>query len=81
MLKKPGPTPGFLLILDMQFVNPLFLIALSAIIIPILIHLFNFRQFKKVYFTNVAFLREIQQETRKQSRLKQWLILDRKSVV
>lgn len=75
MLKKPGPTPGFLLILDMQFVNPLFLIALSAIIIPILIHLFNFRQFKKVYFTNVAFLREIQQETRKQSRLKQWLIL------
>lgn len=59
----------------MQFVSPLFLIALSAIIIPILIHLFNFRQFKKVYFTNVAFLREIQQETKKQSRLKQLLIL------
>lgn len=59
----------------MQFVNPLFLSALAAIAIPILIHLFNFRQFKKVYFTNVAFLREIQQETKKQSRLKQLLIL------
>jgi hypothetical protein len=59
----------------MQFVNPLFLIALTALAIPILIHLFNFRQFKKVYFTNVNFLREIQQETKKQSRLKQLLIL------
>lgn len=59
----------------MLFVNPTFLIALLAVIIPVLVHLFNFRQFKKVYFTNVAFLREIQQETKKQSRLKQWLIL------
>ena len=59
----------------MQFVNPLFLIALTALAIPILIHLFNFRQFKKVYFTNVSFLRELQQETKKQSRLKQLLIL------
>ena len=59
----------------MQFVNPLFLIALTTLAIPVLIHLFNFRQFKKVYFTNVSYLREIQQETRKQSRLKQLLIL------
>ncbi len=59
----------------MQFVNPFFLIALGALTIPILIHLFNFRKFKKVYFTNVRFLQEIQQETKKQSQLRQLLIL------
>ncbi|MDP1623579.1 MAG: BatA domain-containing protein [Bacteroidales bacterium] len=59
----------------MQFVNPFFLIALTALAIPILIHLFNFRKYKKVFFTNVHFLQEIQQETKKQSQLKQLLIL------
>ena len=59
----------------MQFINPLFLFALSALAIPILIHLFNFRKYKKVYFTNVRFLQEIQQETKKQSQLRQLLIL------
>jgi hypothetical protein len=74
-MENPGSRRDFFLSLAMQFVNPLFLIALTALIIPILIHLFNFRQYKKVWFTNVAFLREIQQETKKQSRLKQFLIL------
>jgi len=59
----------------MQFVNPFFLIALATLAIPILIHLFNFRKYKKVYFTNVHFLQEIQQETKKQSQLRQLLIL------
>lgn len=67
--------PGFFLSLDMQFVNPFFLFALIGLVIPILIHLFNFRKFKKVYFTNVHFLKEIQQETKKQSQLRQLLIL------
>jgi len=67
--------PGFFLPLTMLFVSPLFLVALSALVIPVLIHLFNFRKYKKVYFTNVRFLQEIQQETKKQSRLRQWLIL------
>ena len=59
----------------MQFVNPFFLFALATLAIPILIHLFNFRKYKKVYFTNVHFLQEIQQETKKQSQLRQLLIL------
>ena len=59
----------------MQFVNPVFLFALGALAIPILIHLFNFRKYKKVYFTNIHFLQEIQQETKKQSQLRQLLIL------
>lgn len=73
--KNPGNPAGIFLSLPMQFVNPFFLIALTALAIPILIHLFNFRKYKKVFFTNVHFLQEIQQETKKQSQLKQLLIL------
>ncbi len=59
----------------MRFIYPEFLFALFALAIPIIIHLFNFRRFKKVYFTNVRFLREIKQDTRSKSKLKHLLIL------
>jgi hypothetical protein len=59
----------------MEFVNPLFLYGLIAISIPIIIHLFNFRKFRKVFFTNVNFLEELKQQTQKQSRLKYLLTL------
>jgi len=59
----------------MNFLYPSFLFALSAIAIPILIHLFNFRKFKTIYFSNVRFLKEIKQETQKQSKLKHLLVL------
>ncbi len=59
----------------MHFINPLFLFGLLAISIPIVIHLFNFRRYKKVFFTNVRFLKEVKLETRKQSRLKHLLVL------
>ncbi len=59
----------------MQFVNPLFLFGLLAVSVPVIIHLFNFRRYRKVYFTNVRFLQEIRQETQKQSQLRHLLIL------
>lgn len=59
----------------MSFVFPTFLYALFALAIPIIIHLFNFRKYKKVYFTNVKFLRELKQESQSKSRLKELLIL------
>lgn len=59
----------------MSFVYPAFLFALSSIAIPIIIHFFNFRRYKKVYFSNVAFLRLIRDETRNRTRIRQWLIL------
>src|SRR6187551_1622500 len=59
----------------MLFTYPAFLFALSALSIPVIIHLFNFRRFKKIYFTNVRFLQEIKQDTRSRSRLKHLLIL------
>jgi hypothetical protein len=59
----------------MVFVYPLFLWAFAAISIPVIIHLFNFRRYKKVYFTNVKFLRELQLESKSRSRLRELLVL------
>jgi hypothetical protein len=59
----------------MKFAYPEFLYTLIAIAIPIIIHLFNFRKFKKIYFSNVEFLKEVQQETKAKSKLKHLLIL------
>lgn len=59
----------------MIFAYPAFLWALAAISIPVIIHLFNFRKYKKVYFTNVRFLKALQQESQSKSRLKELLIL------
>jgi len=58
-----------------NFLYPLFLIAAATLAIPVIIHLFNFRKFKKVAFPDIRFLREIQEQTRKSSRLKHLLIL------
>ncbi len=58
-----------------SFLTPYFLFALFLIAIPILIHLFNFRKFKKAYFTNVRFLQELKEETTRLSRLKHLLVL------
>lgn len=59
----------------MEFVYPTFLWALLALSIPIIIHLFHFRRFKKVYFTNVRFLKEVKEETSARSRLRNLLVL------
>lgn len=59
----------------MQFKHPEILYFLFALLIPILVHLFQLQKFKKVPFTNVAFLKKISQQTRKSSTLKKWLVL------
>ena len=59
----------------MQFKHPELLYALFLLIIPIIVHLFQLRKFKKVAFTNVAFLKETTLKTRKSSQIKKWLIL------
>lgn len=48
---------------------------LTALAVPILVHLFNFRRFKKMMFSNVSFLKEIKLETQSKSKLKHLLIL------
>ena len=59
----------------MLFKHPELLYALFLLLIPILIHLFQLRRFKRVDFTNVAFLKKVTLQTRKSSQLKKWLTL------
>lgn len=56
-------------------VHPNFLWALLFLAIPIIVHLFNLRRYKKVYFSNTSVLKNILQETQKMSKLKKRLLL------
>lgn len=59
----------------MSFLHPAFLWALSALAIPVLIHLFQLRRFKRIDFPNVRFLAEVSQQTRARRKVQHWLVL------
>lgn len=54
----------------MRFLYPNILWCLFALAIPIIIHLFNFRRHKVVYFSNTATLKTIEQENAKTKKMK-----------
>ncbi len=59
----------------MQFKYPELLWALLLLLIPVLVHLFQLRKFKKTAFTNVSLLKKVRAQTRKSRTLKKWLLL------
>jgi hypothetical protein len=59
----------------MRFVYPEFLWAFAALLIPVIIHLFNFRRYKTLYFSSLQFLKFVDQQTRATQKLKHYLIL------
>ena len=59
----------------MTFLNPAVLFGLLAASIPVLIHLFNLRKLKKVEFSTLIFLKELQKNKIRKVKLKQWLLL------
>jgi hypothetical protein len=59
----------------MQFQHPSFLFFLGFLIIPIVLHLYSFRQYKTFYFSSISFLKNIDQESKSVRKLKQLLIL------
>jgi hypothetical protein len=59
----------------MSFLNPLFLIALVAAAIPLLIYLLNVRKPKKVRFSTLAFFESLKQTAIKRLKLKRLLLL------
>jgi len=59
----------------MQFLHPGVLYFFPAIAVPVIIHLFNFRRYKKVYFTNVGFLEEFAKEHKSRNRIREFLLL------
>ena len=59
----------------MQFKYPELLWGLLLLLIPVLIHLFQLRRFKKTPFTNVKLLKKVQAASRRSKTLKKWLLL------
>lgn len=59
----------------MAFLHPSFLWALAALAIPVIIHLFQLRRFKRIDFPNVRFLQEVTQQTRSRKKVRHWLVL------
>ena len=59
----------------MKLLYPDFLWALLAVFVPIIIHLFNFKKFKREYFSNINLLKEVKLETQSKSKLKHLLVL------
>ena len=59
----------------MSFLYPLFLYGLLALSIPIIIHLFNFRKTRRVYYSSTQFLKNIKEASTSSLKIKHWLIL------
>lgn len=59
----------------MKFFHHEFLWTLSFLIIPIIIHLFNFKRHKTLYFSSLSFIKHVDQQTKSTKKLKHLLIL------
>ncbi len=59
----------------MNFLYPQFFWALLALTIPVIVHLFNFRRYKTVYFSNNRFLQAIQKKSQSFNQLRHLIIL------
>lgn len=59
----------------MKFAYPEFLFAFLVLLIPIIIHLFNFRKYKTLYFSSLQFLKNVEEQTKSTQKLKHILVL------
>jgi hypothetical protein len=59
----------------MTFLSPTFLWALLALAIPVLIHLFQLRRFKRLDFPDVRLLQEVTRQTRSVKKVRHWAVL------
>ncbi|NJN27789.1 MAG: hypothetical protein HC819_18380 [Cyclobacteriaceae bacterium] len=59
----------------MSFLYPEFLFGLFSLAIPVIVHLFNFRKSKKVYFSSTRFLENIKKASSQKLKIKHLLIL------
>jgi hypothetical protein len=64
-----------LLSLTMQFLQPAALWFLPLLIVPVIIHLFHFRRYKKLYFSSLKFIQFVEKEQQSAKKLRQLLIL------
>lgn len=66
----------------MDFLKPSIFYFLLLLAIPIIIHLFNFRKHKKIYFSSIFMLQSIQSKHQSKRIIKKWiLLLNRLSII
>lgn len=65
----------------MSFLNPLFLFALLAVGVPLLIYLLNVRKPKKISFSTLAFFDALKSTALKKIKIKRWLLLALRALV
>lgn len=65
----------------MSFLHPALLLALPAVLIPLIIHLLHRRRFPKKSWGAMLFLREALQEKRGRRKLRHWLLLAMRMLV
>ena len=56
--------------LNYSVFNYLFLLA-----IPVIIHLFNFRKYKRIYFSSTYFLKEVNKKNKAKYQIRRWIVL------
>ncbi len=59
----------------MTFLSPLLLWGLLASSIPVIIHLFSLRHTKEIEFSSLKFIRELEHETIRRLKIRQWLLV------
>ena len=59
----------------MSFLAPSLLWGLLAASVPFIIHLVSNRRVQKVEFSTVRFIKELEHETIRQLKLRQWILL------
>ncbi len=59
----------------MSFLWPGILVLLAAVGIPVLIHILGERRYEKVYFSSIRLLKQIETDSLRRIRLRQWIIL------
>ncbi len=65
----------------MVFLNPAVLFGFIAASIPIIIHLLNLRKLKRIEFSTLAFLKELQKNKIKKVKIKQWILLALRTLI
>jgi len=61
--------------IDLTFLNPIALFGLFAALIPILLHIFNLRKLKRIEFSTLTFLKELQKNKIRRIKIRQLILL------
>jgi len=62
-------------VFGLGFLNGLFLFALGAIVLPVVIHILNRRRLRKIRFSSLEFINELNKRRMSKVNLRRWIVL------